>query len=307
MPPKPLICKNKISKFAFVGNTHIISCDVDSNLYVWDLSTSEYKSTIASGHPDRSITLIEVSSDGSKFVTASSDKTIRVWSLYPCLKLDKVLTRHQEEVIQATFCQNNTKIRSGSKDGLVLMWDVETGCLEDIVDVTPETPPNISWYGGITGVCGFRNPKGNLITCFIEGGKVTLTNTKNKYFATFQLGGYVQLTSLDVVEKNIWILGHDGKVRIWNLETNEFLKKIRLEKSYCLIRGMSKSSNQEYMALSCPRHIQIYSTRTLECVKTIPHNDLWDGGGDIRWMPDGKMMAMQMDGHNELRFFEFDL
>ena len=100
--------------------------------------------TQLTGHQDRVISA-SFSPDGQRIVTASSDKTARVWDLKGTPIA--VLTGHQSGVISASFSPDGQRIVTASSDGTARVWRVggldellTRGCdwLKDYLDSHPE-------------------------------------------------------------------------------------------------------------------------------------------------------------------------
>ncbi|ETO35058.1 hypothetical protein RFI_02015 [Reticulomyxa filosa] len=87
------------------------------NLYpAQKIKQSEYE-----GHSDI-ITGMQLSSDGSKIVSFSYDKTIQIWDLSSGKKL--LLNGHLRKVNGIQFSSDNSKIVSYSRDQTIRLWDV---------------------------------------------------------------------------------------------------------------------------------------------------------------------------------------
>ncbi len=76
------------------------------------------------GHTEY-INRLAVSADGARFVTASDDKTVRVWELATGRSL--VLAGHGDEVWNAQFSASGAEVATLSKDGTLRTWDASTG------------------------------------------------------------------------------------------------------------------------------------------------------------------------------------
>lgn len=117
--------------FAPGGETLVTgSAGRDRSIKVWDVVKGEAKYTITpegNGHRDWVLD-VDVASNGRFFVSASADKTIKIWDLGTG-SLIRTLTGHSNWVRSVAISQNNDYIVSGSKDGLVKVWDVKTGAL----------------------------------------------------------------------------------------------------------------------------------------------------------------------------------
>src|SRR5262245_39437090 len=69
------------------------------------------------------------SPDGSKVVTASSDKTARIWDAKTGAVLHE-LSGHAESVRTAQFSPDGTRVITASRDGTARIWNVATGGVE---------------------------------------------------------------------------------------------------------------------------------------------------------------------------------
>jgi len=68
---------------------------------------------------------LNVSADGSRFVTASDDKTARVWNL--ATGTSQVLVGHSDEVWGVIFAAGEAEIATLAKDRTLRRWDASTG------------------------------------------------------------------------------------------------------------------------------------------------------------------------------------
>jgi WD40 repeat protein len=106
-------------------------------LKVWDLNTGRLLKTLK-GHSSR-VNSVAISSDNSKIVSGSYDKTIKVWDLNTG-RLLKTLKGHSSRVNSVAISSDNSKIVSGSgaflvdrlvgsRDNTIRVWDLNTGRL----------------------------------------------------------------------------------------------------------------------------------------------------------------------------------
>jgi WD40 repeat protein len=96
---------------------------------VWDIETGRHLHSLP--HAD-GVQDAEFSPDGGQVVTASQDRTARIWNALTGKPIGQVL-RHKRTVFRAQFSRNGRRVVTGSHDGTVRVWDASTG--------EPVTPP----------------------------------------------------------------------------------------------------------------------------------------------------------------------
>jgi WD40 repeat protein len=78
------------------------------------------------GH-DGGVLSVAFSPDGSKIVSGSDDKTIRVWDASTGIKMLPPLRGHDDSIWSVAFSPDGSKIVSGSSDKTIRVWDASTG------------------------------------------------------------------------------------------------------------------------------------------------------------------------------------
>ena len=78
------------------------------------------------GHSGR-VTSVAFSRDGSKIISGSFDKTIRVWDASTGIELLRPLQGHDDSILSVAFSPDGSKIISGSQDNTIRVWDASTG------------------------------------------------------------------------------------------------------------------------------------------------------------------------------------
>jgi serine/threonine protein kinase/WD40 repeat protein len=79
----------------------------------------------------------DVSVDHARFVTASDDKTVRVWDVVTGTSL--VLTGNADEVWNARFSAGGAEIATLAKDGTLRLWDAATGVERATIELPAPT------------------------------------------------------------------------------------------------------------------------------------------------------------------------
>ena len=67
------------------------------------------------------------SPDGTRIVSGSADKTVRVWDADTGQPIGQPLTGHTDAVRSVAFSPDGKRIVSGSADKTVRVWDADTG------------------------------------------------------------------------------------------------------------------------------------------------------------------------------------
>ena len=77
------------------------------------------------GHSN-GITSVAFSPDGTRIVSGSYDKTLRLWDAVSCARLNAV-KEHSVLITSVTFSPDGTRIVSGSHDETLRLWDAVSG------------------------------------------------------------------------------------------------------------------------------------------------------------------------------------
>lgn len=75
---------------------------------------------------DNEISAVMFNADGTMLVSASLDRTVRVWDVETG-GLVRVLEGHTARVTSATITEDGAFVASGDADGSIIVWEVETG------------------------------------------------------------------------------------------------------------------------------------------------------------------------------------
>jgi len=95
------------------------------------------------GHNNR-VQSVAFSPDGSKIVSGSGDKTIRVWDASTGVEMLPPLQGHNNRVQSVAFSPDGSKIVSGSDDKTIRVWDASTG-----VEMLPPLQGHNDWVKSV--------------------------------------------------------------------------------------------------------------------------------------------------------------
>ncbi|MFM2310967.1 MAG: hypothetical protein RLZZ04_243 [Cyanobacteriota bacterium] len=141
---------NKVLSVAFHPNGRMIAGGDGKSIKLWDLETGKLIQTFV-GHNATILSLV-FNSEGNILMSGgdSIDSTIRIWSVDTgrCIQ---VLHGHKSAVRGLNLTPNNQTLVSGSNDGMIRLWDLETGQTRKLL--RPERPyeeMNIADVQGLT-------------------------------------------------------------------------------------------------------------------------------------------------------------
>ncbi|CAE6467361.1 unnamed protein product [Rhizoctonia solani] len=118
--------ENKVASTAFSPDGTSIALAVGNTVVLIDASNGRKLFDPLEGHT-REVMSVEFSPDGTRIVSASYDKTIRVWDAQNGAPILGPLKGHYWHVTSAGFSPDGTRIVSGSDDKTICVWDAQTG------------------------------------------------------------------------------------------------------------------------------------------------------------------------------------
>jgi WD40 repeat protein len=105
----------------FLSENRLVSAGVDGWIWLWDLERQQPRRI---GKHDAGVWHLEVSADRQRLITASADRTVRIFS---DAGQQSVLRGHKDEVLMALFSPSGQMAASSGRDGEVRLWDMKTG------------------------------------------------------------------------------------------------------------------------------------------------------------------------------------
>lgn len=114
----------------------LLSSSRDKTLIIWNLTRDE----TSYGYPKRSlhghshiVSDCVISSDGAYALSASWDKTLRLWELSTGITTRRFVG-HTNDVLSVSFSADNRQIVSGSRDRTIKLWNTLGDCKFSITD-----------------------------------------------------------------------------------------------------------------------------------------------------------------------------
>lgn len=188
--------------------------DDDNSIRIWDVKTGKCLRTL-DGH-DNAVHSAMFGNDDTSIISASSDKTVRLWSLKSnnplgmfCLK---TYIGHTDDVNCASFDSSNKKIVSSSRDHTIRIWDMETG---ECIDTLTSHIKNV--------IDSEFSENGRYILSSASLENVMLWDLTNKSNYSFNYINWYCRASFDPEGNKIVTAFCDDSIRVWDVKTKHQL------------------------------------------------------------------------------------
>jgi len=243
----------------------VFSCSRDKTVIIWNLNNELQKSEAKENHLGRMekrlvahnhfIQDMDISSDGAYVLTASWDKTLRLWDVGAGVTVTKFFG-HTADVLSVAFSPDNRQVVSGGRDKTIKLWNVigvPQYTLGDGTDTVhedwvtcvrcspdSEQPVILSascdWTVKVWdlhrrklkfNLCGHNSrincvtvsPDGTLCATGGRDGKAILWDL-NEGGSLFTLDAGEEINALTFSPNRYWLCGATGSsVKIWDLES----------------------------------------------------------------------------------------
>ena len=168
------------------------------------------------------------SPDGTHIVTASDDKTARIWDAATGDEI-KVLRGHENSVLSAVFSPDGTRIVTASWDRTARVWDVATG--NEIKALQHKSVVR----------CAALSPDGTRIVTASDDRTARIWNaaTGDEVKVLHGHRGEVAFAAFSPDGTRIVTASADGTARIWDAATGNEIKVLRGHKNFVLFAAFS--------------------------------------------------------------------
>ena len=246
---------------------HVVSGGLGGQARIWGLDGSPAGELV--GH-EAAITVVRISTDGSTAITASSDRTVRVWDL-PARRQRAVLGTHRKQVLALDLDASRDRVWSGSHDGRLNAWRLSTG--------EPVTQLDL---GGSVSSVAVRPTDGTVAVATVDSGIVVLGPDGRE---TTRLAEGMRVVGTAWAADGAFLIGStQGAAHVWAADTWEAVRVLESGPGSMLPVALSPDGSR--IALGWDHHVGLWGA------------DESKPGVTIEGLPKGVYgLAFSHDGH----------
>lgn len=275
---------------AFSPNGRLLASSANRVVHLWDVQTGQCLQTLQ-GYTNRVFSLA-FSPDGRLLASGSEDHLIRVWDIKTGQLLN-ILSGHRDTVRAVAFspqhytpsweqrksASKTLKLRyrlaSGSYDGTVRLWDVDSGeCLTIGAD-------HQHWVWSVA-----FSPDGRYLASGSSDRTVKLWDA-NTGKCLKSLEGHsqtVRTVAFSMDGQTLASGSDDQSIRLWHQHTGEALRVLKGHSSWISSIAFSPISEEFSEGVGCllasgseDQSVRLWDTRTSRCLKTLQghSNGVW--------------------------------
>ncbi|KNE66853.1 hypothetical protein AMAG_11332 [Allomyces macrogynus ATCC 38327] len=285
----------------------LLSASRDKTLLIWQLTRDATNYGIArralTGH-NHFVEEIAISSDGQFALSASWDKTLRLWDLNTG-KTTRRFVGHTNDVLSVSFSADNRQIVSGSRDKSIKLWNTLGECKFNITDAHAE------W---VSCVRFSPNPSNPIIISSGWDKFVKVWDLTKCKLRTNHIGHKAYINSITISPDGSLCAsgGKDGIPMLWDLNDGKHLYSLEQGEE---IHALCFSPNRYWLCAATASGIRIWDLQTKTLVDEAKVEDLTVSGEDAKvsyvntvplslaWSADGQTLFAGYDD-NKIRVWE---
>ncbi|ETO19228.1 WD-40 repeat protein [Reticulomyxa filosa] len=237
---------------------------------------------------DNIVSSVIFSADGRKIVSASHDRTVRVWDVESGKQL-QIFRGHDNRVFAARFSPDGNIVVSCSGDGTIRLWDVNTGT--EVMKLKSDT--NRIWDVNFS-------PDGKYVVSGLQDNTIRLWDVHSGIEIKQFLGHSksVLSTQFSPDGKMVVSSSYDKTINLWDVESGEILKQFKGH-SDCVTRAKFSPDGQCIISCSFDDTVQIWYITTGKSKILKGH---LNHVNDVKYFPDGHTIVLCSSG-NRIRLW----
>ncbi|RYP44202.1 hypothetical protein DL768_009318 [Monosporascus sp. mg162] len=229
----------------------LLSGSRDKTLIIWNLTRDESQY----GYPKRSlhghshiVSDCVISSDGAYALSASWDKTLRLWELATGTTTRRFVG-HTNDVLSVSFSADNRQIVSGSRDRTIKLWNTLGDCKFTITD-----KGHTEW---VSCVRFSPNPQNPVIVSSSWDKLVKVWELSTCKLQTDHIGhtGYINTVTISPDGSLCASGGKDGTTMLWDLNESKHLYSLNAGDE---IHALTFSPNRYWLCAATASSIIIF-------------------------------------------------
>lgn len=265
----------------------LVSSSRDKHIIVWNLKRGEddlgYPKKILHGH-NHFVSDVVLSSDGQFALSASWDKTLRLWDLNTGATVHRFVG-HTSDVLSVSFSADNRQIVSASRDKTIKLWNTLGECKFNLTDgghtdwvSTVQFSPNPSTPLIVSGGWDKAVKVWDLAQCRLKANH-------------FGHSGHVNTVTISPDGSLCASGGKEGTVMLWELSVDKHLYSLEAGDA---ISALVFSPNRYWLVAATSSCIKIFDLESQSIVDTLVPE--LEGGSkapeclSLAWSADGQTL-----------------
>ncbi|KAI3633275.1 hypothetical protein MIR68_008813 [Amoeboaphelidium protococcarum] len=270
----------------------LVSASRDKTLMIWQITREENSFAVPKrslkGH-NHFVQDVAVTSDGRFAMSASWDKTLRLWDLQTG-QTTRRFVGHTNDVLSVSFSPDSRQIVSASRDRSIKLWNTVGECKFNMVD-----GGHSEW---VSCVRFSPNPDNPVIVSSGWDRLVKVWDSGKYKLRTNHYGhsGYVNTVTISPDGSLCASGGKDGVVMLWDVNEGKHLYSLETsdrETVNCLLFSM----NRYWLCAATDSCIKIWDLETKQIVAELRAEDYEDFSGkavplciSLAWSADGQTL-----------------
>ena len=272
----------KVLDLATGEEIHTLKAASNFLLEFWDLTTGSKIHTL-SNHSER-VVCGAITTDGTKAISSSHDKTIKVWDLVEGEELQSF--NHPDYINAVGISPDGQRAISSSSDNTVKIWDVQKG--EEIKTFTyPESVDKIITSEGNKAVLALGN---TLKVLDLDVGEEIYTLT----------GHFNKIKAMAITPDGKRVVSADNILKVWDLATGKEIHTLAAHRNFVNSLAIT-SDGQKAVSASEDSTLKFWNLTTGKELYTL--NGHTKSVSAVAITPDGKR-AVSASADNTLKIWD---